>query len=53
MGREDRSTIGDDRRGKAMLAPDVVPEQLGCRESIFLFGTRDKYGFFGESINDY
>ena len=53
MGRKDRSTIGDDQRRKAMLAPDVVSEQLSCRESIFLLGTWDKYYFFGESINDH
>ena len=53
MGHEDRSTIGDNRREKAMLAPDVVSEQLGCRESVFLFGTRDKYCFLGKSINDH
>ena len=53
MGRKDRSTIGNNRRGKAMLAPDVVSKQLGCREGVFLFGTWDKYRFFGESINDH
>ena len=53
MGHEDRSTIRDDRRGKAMLAPDVISKQLSCCESIFLFGTWDKYCLFGESINDH
>ena len=53
MGREDRSTIRNNRGGKAMLAPDVVSKQLGCCESIFLLGTWDKYGFFRELVNDY
>ena len=53
MGREDRSTIGNNRRGKAMLAPDVVSKQLGCYEGIFLFGARYKYCLFRESVNDH
>ena len=53
MGCKDRSTIGNDRRGEAVLAPDVVSKQLSCRESVFLLSAWDKYGFFGELIDDY
>ena len=36
-----------------MLAPDMISEQLGCCEGVFLLGAWYKYGFFGETINDY
>ena len=45
--------IRDNRRGKAVLAPNVISKQLSCHESIFLFGTWYKYSFFRESINDH
>ena len=50
---KDQSTIGDNQKGESMLAPDMVSKQLSHCESIFLFGTWDKYSFFEESINDH
>ena len=53
MGCKDRFPIRDNQRGESMLAPDMVSEQLSCREGIFLFGTWYKYCSFRESVNNY
>ena len=53
MGCEDRSTIRNNQRGESVLAPDVISEQLGCCESVFLLGTWYKYSLLRESVNDH